>query len=386
MERVRDMVQVLRQLDLEEVLDELGIDVEDKVGADAYARCPDPDHADGKPSFHVCVDDVRGSDGKSRLGLYNCWSHPPPGLSGGFVNLVARCLTGAWDRDVTAEELDAARRWLVERVSSDAKLRSRPRVKRAAESSAPSEIPWPLTLEVAEVAEVARYLARRGITAERARRLGIRAVVRSGPELERCLGRTLPGALFPIGERAWYVRSASPTTESKFKGRYPPGARLQSAGALWSEGEPSPGPVVLVEGIFDAERVARLAASYAIGVAPSNVMSALGGNLTEAQARKVRTISAGCGVRALGDGDDGGLRFVESARSKIGDQVVMLRTPMGTDPGDAPEHVIRELLMGEEPAAEASKLVTPEMRRRRNARHRLQKASEARVRDAGRDS
>lgn len=385
-----ELSKILRKIDLEEALDELGVEVVERSGADVYCHCPDPSHIDEKPSFHVCVEDVTSRDGKSRIGLFNCWSHPPPGLSGGFQVLVARLMFDGWDSDVTDEQMSRARAWLEARAAgevSDMARRRRRSSRSRAENPSPKYVPWPPTLDVAEVPEVGTYLLRRGIDLQRARSMGVRAVVRSGKDLERCLSRTLPGALFPVGDGAWYVRSVVPDVESKFKGRYPPGAGLQGAGALWSCFEPTPGPVVLVEGIFDADRVSQISVDNGLGWPAGNVMAALGGNLTDAQARTVRSLAAGHQVLALGDGDDGGKRFCSSVMAKL-PWAIERRTPQGSDPGDAPESVVVELLRMDAGKVGTKMLLrtTPAMRRRRNARRRVQEIAAASVRDGAGDS
>lgn len=345
---------LIRRVDLEEVLDELGILVLDRKGADACAQCPHPDHPDSDPSFHVCVEDVVDASGRGRLGWYHCWSHPDREMSGGDVTvLVAKVRSAAWGRDPRPDEVREAVRWLEGRAGVDpgAALRRRARQRRVVASGDGRRLVWPPVVRLSDAPpEFVSYLAGRGICASRAERLGAAAVLEAGDGLEGCLGPTIPGVLLPVrhmGEVvSWYVRSIDPGCPSRSKARYSPGAGLQARGVMWSADEPVVGaPVVVVEGIFDADRVSRFVERHGVGLEPRNVLAALGGSLTEAQARRVRYLNPSR-VLALGDGDAGGERLVSSVVSRVGSLVVGACAPRGTDPGECSDRDLGRLLGG----------------------------------------
>lgn len=355
--------RLLRRLDLEEVLADLDLVIDRKDGADAYFHCPDPEHRESNPSFHVCVEDVTDADGDSRLGFFNCWSHPGGPLKGlDFLDLVARVRGGVWDRGSRADERVEAAAWLraeylngaeAEGDASTEAISRREAVCRARDWR---ELTWPPNRPVADARpEFLEYLERRGISAERAAELDLRAVSSAGAV--SCLSQTVPGVLFPIreGGRAvnWYVRSIY-RVPSRLKGRYCPGLPfVKDAGVLWVTGgalDPS-APAALVEGIFDAERVRALLLRDpgASEVPPGNVLAVLGGRVYPAQARRLRGVPY---VIHLADGDEGGRslwRTVEENLS-IWTRAEFRPLPEGTDPGDAPEESILGALRAPETA------------------------------------
>lgn len=351
--------RLLRRLDLEEVLEDLGLEVVDRVGSDAYCPCPDPAHVDANPSFHVCVEDVPARDGGSLLGRFNCWSHPgEAGLRGlDFLDLVARVRSDAWDRPPTSEERRDAARFLrreyldEEAIDADrageAVLR-----RREAVLARPEFLPlaWPPSAPLADAPpEFREFAERRGLPLARALELGVRAVrsLRASDRFGRTLKRTAPGIIFPIagedGEPAnWFVRSIF-RVPSREKGRYCPGvAGPRDAGLLWA---PDPldldRPVALVEGILDAERVrALLLRNPGVSDVPfGNVVAVLGARLYPRQAARIRGAP---GVIHLADGDAGGATLFESVRGALGASTRAEFRPMprGTDPGDAPEEAL----------------------------------------------
>jgi hypothetical protein len=356
--------RLLRRLDLEEVLDELGIDVLYYRGSDAYCECPDPEHDDANPSFHVCVEDVTDERGRDRIGAYNCWSHPGDGLRGlNFLDLVARVLFGIWGEDAEGfqrwpreEDRDRAAAWLrrtfLDRDDGDLeRLRNAAAGRRKrARVVLDGELIFPPSRPIAEAdPRFQIYLERRWITPERARELGVVAVEIAGRALSRTLGETVPAVLFPIRWDGavvnWFARALSPRAPKKAKGRYAPRVLLGKRGVLWLPDPVDFGkPLVLVEGIFDAERVRRLILERRPpGLVPGNVGAVLGGRLTSEQARRLRGFSL---VIHLADGDAGGKTLGESIQEQLESFVRVVSKPLpdGTDPGDAPEEVLLEAL------------------------------------------
>lgn len=307
---------------------------------DAYARCPNPDHDDGNPSFHVAISGPR-------RGSYNCWGCELGGRN--FTDLVAVLLSSAWGRPPTKQERLDAVEWLKDAsgttrgagaIAEDS-VRRRIRLSGKADPIKHGLI-WPPTLPIAGTV-VEPYLAGRGISLERAEQIGARAVLDSG-ELERCLGKTIPGVLIPIrwgGEDvSWYVRAVGDVLRG-CKGRYPPGVPL--SGVFWTESEPVRGsPVALVEGIFDAERVSRIIRERALEWHPGNVLALLGGNLTSRHVRELRRFSH---VHVLADGDAAGVKIAKAVSKKFGSSSSFDAMPTGSDPGDAPEDLIATALI-----------------------------------------
>lgn len=363
--------KLIKKLDLEEVLDELGLLIERRTGADAYALCPHPDHFENRASFHVCVEDVVDSKGRNRIGWANCWSHPDDEMQiSDFTVLVAKIRSEAWNRDPTKDEIHEARRWLLDNAAPDpeAAARRRAMAHRRANDREGSELLWPPTVALSDApTEIAEYLALRGIGPTRAAELGARAVLQTGDRLTKVLGDTIPGVLFPIrhlGEEiSWYVRSIDRDCPGKFKSRYSPRAFLQTRGVLWSPGEPvASRPIVLVEGIFDADRVSQLIIKKQLPFEARNVLSVLGGNLHESQARRIRTL---CPPRVLviGDGDKGGEKMGNSVVQYLGGIVEVQNTPIGTDPGDCREEVLIRMLGGQQAKHRATRVLVRKVRR-----------------------
>lgn len=352
---------LLRRLDLEEVLEELGMDTEDFVGNDAYFPCPDPDHEDGKPSFHVCVDDVEDGKGGSKLGIFHCWSHPDPGLSGrNFLDLVARVLFEIWgDAFPKEEDRTRAEAWLRETFLGEDEDRFARRRERAvrrrwrAMKEVRREVVLPPSRPVAEAdPRFLDYLVRREVTPERAAELDVRAVSTPGYDLKFVLGDTCPAVLFPIYAEGklvnWFARGISKYLISEDKGRYAP-VPLANAGVLWLPGPVDfSKPVVLTEGIFDVERarailLRRQAAGDLLGHHPGNFAAVLGAYLSEKQARRLWAFPL---IMHLGDGDEGGKTLGKSIRRGLEShvRVVSRLLPDGFDPGDAAEDdVVRAL-------------------------------------------
>ncbi len=348
-------VRLLRRLDLEEVLADLGIDVIDEKGADVYAECPDPDHVDGNPSFHVCVEEVFDSDGRNRLGWFNCWSHDSgdgQGLRGlSFLDLVARVREGIWDRWPTREERDAAAAFLRATYVRDRPagapeelaLLARRRLRWREQELA--ELRFPPARPVAEADRIFRdYLRRRGFPLARAAELGVTGARRAGPCSN--LRNTVPAVLFPIrveGEVVnWFARAVG-RVEKRDKGRYAPGRPIGSAGVFWDpDGADFAAPVALTEGLLDAERVRRVVADHPdLEVEPRNVLAVLGGSLHRQQAARLRACPR---VYLLGDGDRGGKHLLDTASALLGGVVLDARTPPGTDPDDAPLDALLRVL------------------------------------------
>lgn len=364
MGRKRDLERVqrlLRRIDLEEVLEDLGIEILYFNGPDAYAECPDPEHEDANPSFHVCVDDVTDDEGRSRLGWFNCWSHPDEDSMRGvnFLDLVAKIRFDLWgERDdgrlnwPTEEQRSAAAAWLRKEYLRGDRGEAEVRVERSIERRRAAVTDWrellfPPSEDVAEAeSKFLEYLERREITAERAAELRVKAVRYPGASLKSVLADTCPGVLFPIPWEGrdvnWFVRGINKRLASRFKGRYCPGLPLgKGAGVLWApDGIEPRAPVVLVEGIFDAERVRAIVSRNDVEV---TVAAVLGGRLYPAQAKHLRAASH---VIHLADGDSGGDTLGKSIEEQLGrfTRVAVRRLPDGEDPGDAEEEVILRML------------------------------------------
>ncbi len=191
------------------------------------------------------------------------------------------------------------------------------------------------------------YLERRGVTPERAAELGVLAVYRPGRELRAMLEETCPAVLFPINWRGrprnWFARAIQRYAPKRAKGRYAP-VPLGRSGILWApDGLDPSAPVVLVEGVFDAERTRRVLLRGGLVAPPSNVAGVLGGRITPEQAAALRGHPA---VIHLADGDAGGNTLSESIGAHLGDHLpVLVRgLPEGTDPDDAPEGAVLEAL------------------------------------------
>ena len=350
--------RLLRHLDLEEVLEELGLEVLWRNGSDAYLLCPDPNHVEGNPSFHVCVEDVYDARGRAHIGWFNCWSHPGGDLrSRSFLELVARVRSDVWgeDRWPTEEEWGAAASWLRRKfvrggdAQSDEDARMTPLRRRDAFRRQVDwrELLWPPNFPIRRARREFRdYLLRRGVSLERAEELDVRAVPSSGEVLRGVLRETAPGVLFPIWEGGkpvnWYVRSIF-KVPSRVKGRYCPGLPfVKDAGIIWApDGVDDTRPVALVEGIFDAERVrAVILRNPGLSFVPmSNVVAVLGGRIYPMQARRLRTVPA---ILHLADGDAGGLNLFETVEGELGrfTRLELRQMPERADPGDAPEDAI----------------------------------------------
>jgi len=364
MGRARDLERtqrLLRRLDLEEVLEEgLGIDVLWRSGADAYAECPDPEHVDENPSFHVCVEDVEDSSGRSMLGWFNCWSHPDPdGMRGfNFLDLVAKVRNDLWGEREDgrlnwpndAQRAEAAA-WLREEFLTGEERESRAELamRRRRRVSAPEwrELLFPPNVPIDRAEPRFReYLERREIPLQRARELDVRVVYHAGEALKGAISGTVPGVLFPIPWEGrvvnWFLRGVNKRLKSRDKGRYCPGLPLgKGAGVLWApDGLPPDRPVVLVEGIFDAERVRALLRREGL---ERSVAAVLGGRLYPAQAQRLRTVPY---LIHLADGDDGGLTLGKTVDEQVGSftRAEVRQLPEGTDPGDAPEDVLLRYL------------------------------------------
>jgi hypothetical protein len=354
--------RLLRRVDPEELLEELGIEVLYRKGADAYAECPDPDHEDANPSFHVCVEDVEDRDG-CRFGAFNCWSHPDEGLSGtNLLNLVARVLFGIWGEDDDGprfpreDDRDRATAWIRQTFLNrgderDELTRLREAAvgrRRRARRVERGEVRLPRGTPIAEAdPRFQIYLQEREISLERATELGVLAVERAAGDHRDVIKRTVPGVLFPIrwdGKLInWFLRSTRRHVVSRDKGRYAPHP-LGKLGAIWS---PDPvdlaKPMILVEGVFDAERTRRIVRDHLPGVPPGNVGAVLGGRLLPEQARRLRSHPL---IIHLADGDEGGKTLSRSIELELGGhtRVEVRSLPAGTDPGDAPEGVVVEAL------------------------------------------
>lgn len=364
MGRKRDLVRVqrlLRRVDMEEVLEDLGIEVLWVNGCDAYCECPDPDHYDENPSFHVCIHDVEDKYGNSKLGRFNCWSHPDKDSMRGFnfLDLVAKIRFDMWgyreDEKLNwpnDQQRSDASSWLRKEYLKGGSEESTIRIERTMKKRVKAVQDWrelllPPIHEIKDSDdEFIEYLEKREITLERAIELRIKSVRSPGDQLRSVLRRTLPGVLFPIvwegKDVNWYVRGINKRLASNVKGRYCPGLPLgKNAGILWAPNGIEPKtPSILVEGIFDAERVRGIILSNNLKF---NVVAVLGGRLYSEQAKHLRTSEY---VIHLADGDDGGVTLSESIKDKLAKftKVLIRPLPDGEDPGDAEEDLILELL------------------------------------------
>jgi hypothetical protein len=364
MGRKRDLLRVqrlLRRVDMEEVLEDLGIEVMWVNGCDAYCMCPDPDHYDENPSFHICIQDVEDKYGNSKLGWWNCWSHPDENSMRGFnfMDLVAKIRFDLWgyreDEKLnwpTEKQRSSAASWLRKEYLKGGSEESIVRVERSMKTRIKAIKDWrelllpPVHNIQDSDDEYIEYLERREITLERAIELRVKSVRSPGDQLRSVLRRTIPGVLFPIvwdgKDVNWYVRGINKRLASNAKGRYCPGLPLgKGAGILWApDGIEPKTPVILVEGIFDAERVRGIVIRNELNF---NIVAVLGGRLYSEQAKHLRTAEY---VIHLADGDAGGKTLSESIKDKLGKftKVLIRPLPDGEDPGDAEEDLILELL------------------------------------------
>lgn len=338
--------KLLRYVDVEDILEVLGIDVEYVRDGDAYFACPDPNHVDGSPSAHVHIEDDR------RLGWVNCWSHPDRSMSTkDFFVFCTRVRQDMWDRWPRPREVRATVDWLVEQFDLEnddefrmMRIRSRERETSVREPEEPAELLIPELSPLDQ--ECRQYLSRRHIDGPRADLLGCRLVCSAGDL--HCIRDTVPGVWFPIRHRGkvvnWFLRSLR-DVPSRHKGRYAPRAALHKAGVVWSAVEPlRMKPICLVEGIFDAERVSELLRRNKTNIPPENVFAALGGKLTDQQAATLRSLMPSTCV-VLCDGDEAGLGFGESVTSRL-NRVTVRQAPPGTDPGDCPEDILLGMIRG----------------------------------------
>jgi 5S rRNA maturation endonuclease (ribonuclease M5) len=374
--------RLLRRVQVEEILEELGLEILYFKGPDAYTECPDPSHDDADPSFHVCCEDVEDRDG-SRLGAFNCWSHPGDGLGGGnLLNLIARVLFDIWGEDGDGEERfprdddrSRAAAWVrttfLDREEGDPKARweaAMGRRKRARVVDK-GEVHLPPGRPIADAdPRFQIYLEGRDIPLARATELGVIAIERAVGDYRRMLDHTVPGVLFPIHWDGalvnWFIRSTRRHVDKGAKGRYAP-VPLGKLGVIWLPDKPDvTKPLVLVEGIFDAERTRRIVRDRIPSAPPGNVGAVLSGHLLPEQARRLRSYPL---VIHLADADKGGETLSESIKEQLDGfvQVAVRKLPKGTDPGDAPEDVVVEALLrpGEDARPRVARRVRRTMRR-----------------------
>lgn len=370
--REREVMRVqrlLRRLDLERVLEEgFGLEILWRRGSDVYLECPDPNHLDANPSFHVCVEDVEDDLGRSRLGCYHCWSHPMDGgLSGrNFLTLAAKVRFDLWEDEdgdpiwpKEAQRAESAawlrREFLSEEASIDRIERIVDR-RTKLEVVEPRELIWPPSRSIVEAPlRFAEYLESREITLERSEELGVLAVENSGRRLRGALRETIPGVLFPIKwngvEVNWYLRGISRGLKSSSKGRYCPGIPLGKGGFFWApDGVRVESPKVVVEGIFDAERVRTIAREVGFDC---DVVAVLGGRLYPEQVKWLRGSKF---ILHLADGDEGGITLGKMVRKELEKftRVFVRVLPDGKDPADADAGIVRSLLRPPESSSRVS--------------------------------
>lgn len=350
-----DRVQkLLRKLDLEEVLEDgLGLEIEDNTGFNINLVCPDPDHDDSNPSFSVCIEDTE--DSNSKLGWFNCWSHPliddenyMRGLN--FADLVAKVLFKIWDRWPTEDERNLSKQWLRENylVNKTPKeiikenIEKRKKYKNIT-ANKNSQLIFPPSVKIEKSRdEFKNYIRSRGIKLDRAIKLDMKAVIRPG-DLYGTLKNTLPGVLFPIkwgGKTvSWYVRSIY-KVRPKFKGRNCPGLELSTSGVLWAPDGIEEKPTIIVEGIIDAERIRGICKKNNFRY---NVISTLGCKLTYKQSISLRKVK---NILHLADGDYAGKglsRVIIKHLDKFSN-IKVKNMPDDCDPGDVDESYITSIL------------------------------------------
>ncbi len=364
MSRKRDLVRVqrlLRRLDMEEVLEDLDIVINYINGCDAYCECPDPDHYDENPSFHICIHDVEDKYGNSKLGRFNCWSHPDKDSMRGFnfLDLIAKIKFDLWGfRDdgklnwPNEQQRSNASAWLRKEYLKSGSEDNSVKIQRTIKKRVKAVNDWrellmpPIhNIEDSE-SRFIEYLEKREIPLERAMELRVKSVRSTGDDLRGVLRNTIPGILFPIvwegKDVNWYIRGINKRLAKNAKGRYCPKRPLgKDAGILWSpDGIPPKVPVIIVEGIFDAERVRSIVVKNKLLF---TVVAVLGGRLYDEQAKHLRTADY---IVHLADGDDGGVTLSESIKGKLDKftKVLIRELPEGEDPGDADEYLILKLL------------------------------------------
>ena len=326
--------------------------------------CPDPNHKDSDPSFHICVDDVYRKGVGNMIGWYHCWSHVPedetaegadrrPFKGKNFLTLVAKLRREAFTDDpVTRDEIDDAARYLRKtylRPEGDDELIRRTLERRQMADEVDvrdAQLIWPPSMPIEEAPlEFRKYLTGRGFPVGRAIDLGVRAVRRWGKA--KWLKWTCPAVMFPILHQGkpvnYYCRSINRRVDPKDKGRYASRVPLQSNGVFWAPERPDyKAPVGITEGLIDAEAVRRKIVGSETGVSPENVLATLGGTLHRAQAARLRACPL---VYVLGDGDQGGAKLLRSVRDQLPTvKVVDARMPSGMDPDEAPPEAVVERL------------------------------------------
>lgn len=357
--RLRHVAILLRRVAPDEILARLGWPAPEMRQGDGYYPCPDPSHVDEHPSFHIRLVDDIDSTGVPRIGRYNCWSHPHPGLSGmDFFRLVAHIRADAWNRHVTAEERLDAMKWVrkeflgrdKESIGFEADLTRRLR-REANQAQARGELTWPV--ECIPMASADRqfidYMEGRGIPLERAMALGALAIASYDPIMS--LKETVPAVMFPIkdmnGKVAnWFARAIN-KVPSRYKGRYCPGMPVGTAGLIWSPDKRDISkPVAICEGIFSSER-ARTASDEA-GWYPGNFVAALGGTLTAEQAKHLMLHP---GVLVLADSGVAGAKFAAKVAERLGSLVPVWvkQCPDPTDPGNVPMDFLVDALRSKPP-------------------------------------
>ena len=338
--------RLLRQLDMEALIEDLGIIIDYQMGYDIYAHCPDPNHIDRNPSFHICCADEEDAAGENLLGYYNCWSHPDNTMSSrNFLNLVAKILYNKWDRIPNARDLKKASTWIRQKYNISAKkVDDLPVIK----LPRPKKIEYPMLdfpksipIRLAQ-SKFRRYLEKRHISLKRANELDVGAVENPGDTFYGCLRETVPGIIFPIRWRGkianWFVRSIL-RVQSRYKARYAPKMPLgKHEGILWAPDGCYPhSSKILVEGILDAERVRQIVKDNGFRF---EVNAVLGGQLHEKQALNLFMSKS---LIHLADGDHGGLALSKSILQKLPNtDIVML--PDGMDPNDVDEKFIFDVL------------------------------------------
>lgn len=349
-----DRIQkLLRKIDLEEVLEDLGLEVIYNDGYNINLTCPDPNHDDNNPSFNVCINDTE--DSKSKLGWFNCWSHPliddenyMRGLN--FVDLISRIRFDIWDRWINEDERNLSKKWLREnylkikdsRTIIKESIEKRKKYKNVVNNKN-SRLLFPPSIEIEKSRdEFKNYIKKRGITLNRAKKLNMKAVTSPG-QLYGTLRNTLPGVLFPIKWNnnivSWYIRSIY-KVQPKYKGRNCPGFELSNSGILWSPDGINEKPTIIVEGIIDAERIRSICVKYGFKF---NVISTLGCNMSYKQSISLRKIK---NILHLADGDHAGIKLSKTIEKYLGNfsRIKIKNMPNGFDPGDVDEKYIVNIL------------------------------------------
>lgn len=304
----------MKALDIARVLAVLGVRAE-RRGGSLWASCPLPGHRDSTPSWSILASGERAGN----------WYCHGCGRGGGPVELVVA---------IRGMDRDAAREWLrsYERTSWSAPIievsaRIPARLRRwPLVGAEPSFVSWP---------ERARrhWEEKRGLPAHLARDVSAAA---TGPECSQAP----MSIVFPVVSfgalRTWVGRSYVPTRRSHYQASRDDGAQPDLA--LWGEPwlDPSTGPALVCEGIYDALSLTACGLRNAVAVLGAHAITPA----------KVAAVARGGAVVICTDADVAGDAAADSLSRALARhcRVERARPPEGHDWGSAPVRAIVDVV------------------------------------------